>query len=344
MVRSSQQSITKRKRKSNDLIWARDGLYEHPAYLLENCNEDDDTTKSDKVWVEWSSNGTIACIPKSRISSTDLSSRRRRSNNDDNNDTSSSDGIQQIIVEGCGMPEINGTYARNETSQRGLVHSADDRGASVFSKKGEWKGEEVDFVIYRTSSDWWWQWCISIGYDILLYKTKDNTYAPHMPPPPLHGWEVMGSGVDPAPTIKYKRQIATDNITSSVSSKVKKEETYGGDTDNEDKKIAVAAVPTPVVSSQLKKGKYDEDTDEDIAPDPVESTRVSVKAEAEEDTDKDEGPAPDSMESSQLKKEENDEESTDDEYEDTTALYQVQSCHFVKVKEKKKGRIQTRKV
>ena len=56
MVRSSHQSNTKRKRKSNDLIWARDGdhIQEHPAYILENCNEDDDTTNSDKVWVEWS--------------------------------------------------------------------------------------------------------------------------------------------------------------------------------------------------------------------------------------------------------------------------------------------------
>jgi len=85
MVRPTQQISTKRKRQSNDLIWARDGdgenAQEHPAYLLENCNEDDGVltcNNNDKVWVEWSSNGTIACIPKSRLSTSGLSPRRSR--------------------------------------------------------------------------------------------------------------------------------------------------------------------------------------------------------------------------------------------------------------------------
>jgi len=232
MVRPTQQSSTKRKRKSNDLIWARDGDHknaqEHPCYLLENnCNKGAPSDNNDKVWVEWSSNGTIACIPKSRISTTVLSSRRSRRNdtkqtgdeqtatnkkqkkrapskkrsskgqskpiNDNNNATLNEDedkqqkkrapprkrlngGLstllskrkkhttvgnssnttnaipKQILVEECGVPEVNGTYDLRVDDARTDGLSVDESDAPVYSKKGIWQGTAVDFEIYRTAS------------------------------------------------------------------------------------------------------------------------------------------------------------------------------------------------
>ena len=359
MVRPTQQSSTKRKRKSNDLIWARDGDHknaqEHPAYILENCNEEvtsKNDNDDDEVWVEWSSNGTVACIPKSRISTAGLSSRRRRTTNNDTKQPAVNDVQQtisneqknapskkqsndsqsksinnstaatlkkvedsklddkriphQILVEGCGIPEMNGTYHLDCGVER------------VYIKSGEWKGEVEDFLVYRSldSHDKHTHWYIGIyrgGYipSARFYKAANNTEQPT-----VNGWTKVDHGVDPAPTLKYVYKTTDNNIASSVSDSTKvkkedstkvKEEMYGGETDDEDKKIA--AVPTPVVSSQLKKKEYDEDTDEDT-PDTVQSTQVKVKEEAGEDTDED--AVPDSVHSAQVKQE-HDEESTDDE-------------------------------
>ena len=372
MVRPTQQSSTKRKRMSNDLIWARDGdqknAQEHPCYLLENLHYCVSAINIDKVWVEWSSNGTIACIPKSRISTTELSSRRRRTtnNNDDTRKSSDNDeqpttnnkqkkrappkkrsnyggqstqkkrttfGIstsninsdtiaipEQILVEGCGITELNGTYNRG----------ADEGAAPVFSKKGTWKGKAVEFEFYRRAN--------ILGYGYWYIGIREGRISPiiffkvsyKMPPPPaavlipkvpsIEGWEKAEYGAYPTPTLAYKYKSNDDNIASSVinNTKVKKEdgtkvkeEMYGGETDEErDKKIA--AVPSLVLSSsQLTTSAYDEDTDEDIAPDPVQSTQLKVKEE-EEDTD-DEGISPDPVESAQIKvKTEEAGEDTDD--------------------------------
>jgi len=488
MVRPTQQTSTKRKRKSNDLIWARDGDHknaqEHPCYLLENnCNEGAPSNNSDKVWVEWSSNGTVACIPKSRISTKGLSSRRRRTNNnnteqasvaekptinntkqkrtpstkrsevDPSTSTSNSNtnAIPELIyLERCGIPEVNGTYYLQVADARedGLsVDNGKDGVAPVYRKKGILKGEK-DIEIYRTASTLgyghWYIGTPSISFYKISYKMPPPLpnrpqrigNIPFLPPiedweraehglyplpktyklihesrrpdqilvegcgipefngiynyyltymdapyymkrdveyfrggavnfriyrdlgqhhrqtwyigidrterfyklvshhvlPPLYGWKVMGKGIDPAPTLKYVCKTRDDSITSSVSdsAEVKKEDTkvkeemYGGETDEEeDKKIA--AVPSLVSSSsQLTTSAYDEDTDDDVAPDPVQSTQLKVKEE-EEDTDN-EGISPDPVESAQIKiKTEEAGEDTDDE---APAPDQIQSSQM----------------
>ena len=474
MVRPTQQTSTKRKRKSNVLIWARDGDHknaqEHPCYLLENCNEEEGAPSNDEVWVEWVSNGTVACIPKSRISS-GLSSRRRRVNNKDtkcpasndniskqkhvpstkrsmsiggksisNNDSttatlnddrpptieqkkrrapprkrtnggrltalinkklskgnsintkqskkrapprkppnwpsatnyyaklvhatstkrsvdgqskpinstdtsltqneSSKDIPNYVLVEGCGITELNGTYNLADT---------DDKGAPVFCKRGKWMGNVTDYTIFRErnklGNDYWYigifsltpgtlgylgHWYIGIRPNltpsIRFYKAANNTERP-----PPDGWKVMGQGkeiqgrwgygINPPPTLRYVYKTTDNIVSSSVSDETKvkmedstkvKEEMYGGETDDEkDRKIA--AVPSLVSSSsQLTKSAYDEDTDDDVAPDPVQSTQLKVKEE-EEDTDE-EGTSPDPVESAQIKvKTEEAGEDTDDE-------------------------------
>ncbi len=67
-------------------VWAREGDHdtakEHAAYLLQSCDVPrSEGNEDDYVYVRWASTGTIQCIPKSNISSTeedDLSHRRRR--------------------------------------------------------------------------------------------------------------------------------------------------------------------------------------------------------------------------------------------------------------------------
>jgi len=332
MVRPTQQTSTKRKRQSNDLIWARDGdqknAQEHPCYLLENCNEEGapSDNDNDKVWVEWSSNGTVACIPKSRISTTGLSSRRSRRNdtkrpvvpstkrsnnsqsksknnsttatlNEDEDSESDDERIpDQILVEGCGISEVNGTYDR-------IAYKMYGSNSPVFNKKEIWKGEVKEFVIYECSTNTHCgQWYIGIlerhtslsPISFYFYEVRHRNDPQQISQcldgkiplinlliPPVNGWTKIEHGVDPAPTLKYIYD-AIDN-SSSISDSIKKEDTtkvkeemYGGETNNEeDKKIA--AVPSLVSSSQLTKSAYDEDTDEDIAPDKVQSSQVKVK-------------------------------------------------------------------
>jgi len=352
MVRPTQQSSTKRKRKSNDLIWARDGDHknaqEHPCYLLENnCNEGAPSNDNDeKVWVEWSSNGTVACIPKSRISTTGLSSRRKRTNTKQpvvnnvqqttsnkqkkrapprkrsngglstllskrkkhstvgNSTTNSNSNItiaipEQILVEGCGIPEVNGTYELQvDNARRTDGLSVDEGDVPVYSKKGIWQGKVVDFEIYRTASRLGYgHWYIGTRYKLLpsvSFYTISYKRPPPLPNrpqrigkipfmPPVEGWERNDYGeayraYNPLPTLTYKYKSEDDNITSSVSdnNKVKTEDSTKVKEDNEeDKKIA--AVPTAVVSSQLTKSAYDEDTDDDVAPDPVQSSNLKSK-------------------------------------------------------------------
>ena len=103
---SSSMTSPSRKRKqsgnnkippNSTFVWARDGTgagaQEHPAYLLSspppssashsltvNVDNNDDINHNDGgefVWVQWASNGTVSRIPKSNVTSTELSSRRR---------------------------------------------------------------------------------------------------------------------------------------------------------------------------------------------------------------------------------------------------------------------------
>jgi len=211
----------------------------------------------------------------------------------------------EILVEGCGIAELTGTYQLSS-----------GRGPPVFSKKGIWQGKEVYFDISH-GPRYWTISTIGPGWHFSFYRSNiNNGWEWEALPPPVNGWVVMSSGVDPAPTLKYIYEATSSSVSDSIkvqnedSAKVKEEE-YGRETDGEEDK-EIAAVPTPVVSSQLKKSVYDEDTDDDISPDPVKSSQVKVKDEIEEDTDDD--TAPDQVQSTYVNKvKEELEESTDEE-------------------------------
>jgi hypothetical protein len=124
----------------------------------------------------------------------------------------------KIKVEGCGIPEINGTY-----KQCGLYHDK-----PKFSKKGSCDGEDAEFTIYNFRWDgtfYWWisfednseflrhchseirilrgssdQRCvhISTGSEIDFYKVR--TF-PDADLPHRDGWELSDRGVDPPPCI-----------------------------------------------------------------------------------------------------------------------------------------------
>jgi len=105
-------------------------------------------------------------------------------------------------------------------------------------------------------------------------------------------------------------------------------------------------VPTPVVSLDLKKEEYEEDTDDDIALDQVQSTHVNkVKEELEESTDE-EGIAPDLVQSTHIKTEEAGEDTDDggitsDVKEGEVTLSQIRlNQRRIKLKQKKPGRLQ----
>ena len=57
--------------------------------------------------------------------------------------------VDQIIVDGCGIPQFNGVYT--------LVNGFRQNGALVYTKKGKWGVHVRNCVILRTSSH---SWCI----------------------------------------------------------------------------------------------------------------------------------------------------------------------------------------
>lgn len=75
------------KRKSNDLIWVRVGITNHPAYELQYYNDgktnetgvDTNTAASKSItWVEWASNGKREPINKDQIVKEGLQARKRQ--------------------------------------------------------------------------------------------------------------------------------------------------------------------------------------------------------------------------------------------------------------------------
>ena len=90
----------------------------------------------------------------------------------------------EIIVKGCGTPEVNGTYKRD-----GIY-----RIAPQYSKEGQWQGEAVRIVIQRFITG---QWYIRIkGQNIFFCRSEIKSFTP-----PSCGWNVRAHGVEPPPKI-----------------------------------------------------------------------------------------------------------------------------------------------
>jgi len=105
-----------------------------------------------------------------------------------------------IVVSECGNVELNGRYQK----ECGMYN-----GAPEYTKKGEWKGKEVTFAIFREPSMWY------IGrsnarqgnYEAkerTLFKCESSVFSILLPP--KKGWIIIGTargGVIPAPTLSY---------------------------------------------------------------------------------------------------------------------------------------------
>lgn len=97
-------------------------------------------------------------------------------------------GSLVVVVEGCGLTELNGTFER--------IDCRDD-GCPVYSKEGRWKGKNAEY----------WIWCVSAGvWDITVDSNNGTTtwlYCNHTIPnsetPPENGWTMYRRGKSPAP-------------------------------------------------------------------------------------------------------------------------------------------------
>jgi len=115
--------------------------------------------------------------------------------------------INQVEVEGCGLSEFDGKYTKSE-----VMHQS----APVYSKKGQWKDEEVTFAIFMPSFHTY-NWYIGIwrgdidsggGYNTSFYSSTYDSREDAPPStvvPPENDWEVGGNGVNPAPTCRLIR-------------------------------------------------------------------------------------------------------------------------------------------
>jgi len=127
-----------------------------------------------------------------------------------------SDNFNQVVVEGCGLSDVNGTYNRVP----GVMY----KGAPVYSKKVLHMGtilsdkKAVEYVIYRNSmsfspNNWFisgWKGSVSdidsSPNNVSLYGSPQNA---DCLAPPVNGWKVT-YGCQPAPKISTSSAPATD--------------------------------------------------------------------------------------------------------------------------------------
>ena len=110
--------------------------------------------------------------------------------------------VEQIVVEGSGVPEVNGTYKR--WSHDRLPMGIDKR-CTVFSKGGLWKAEAVNFFIFRDiRSPCWYVSCRKEPKNNLnsetmfYYKSSKNDKLP-----PKSDWNTCGAGRNDPPYLKW---------------------------------------------------------------------------------------------------------------------------------------------
>mmetsp|Transcript_16501 Transcript_16501/g.29933 ORF Transcript_16501/g.29933 Transcript_16501/m.29933 type:complete len:251 (-) Transcript_16501:1214-1966(-) len=114
--------------------------------------------------------------------------------------------VEQIVVEGAGVSEVNGTYKRCQPSYHDFPFSL-DKNVPVYSKSGSWKGNAAKFSIYRQLGYWWVTCgdqdsagaCCSTSTMRSLYgNSRSDTNLP-----PKNDWYVLTEGSIPSPQLKW---------------------------------------------------------------------------------------------------------------------------------------------
>ena len=97
---------------------------------------------------------------------------------------SDSDIPEEVLVEGCGVAGVNGTYKRDT-----YCH-----GSLLYSKNGQWKGQDVRFDIFSLCYPKK-TWFISAQCGVLYLNASDSSV------PPSDGWGLSQYGIAPPPKI-----------------------------------------------------------------------------------------------------------------------------------------------
>mmetsp|Transcript_52634 Transcript_52634/g.111793 ORF Transcript_52634/g.111793 Transcript_52634/m.111793 type:complete len:221 (+) Transcript_52634:103-765(+) len=104
---------------------------------------------------------------------------------------------ERISVEGCGSPEVDGTYERSDRLHNG-VHLYCKRG-------GRWKGKAVKFQLwYEAIDNSWIIGCENKRGKVYFYFARDADSAGL---PPKNGWKILsrgnGNAKEPAPRLNW---------------------------------------------------------------------------------------------------------------------------------------------
>ena len=95
--------------------------------------------------------------------------------------------VEEILVEGAGINEVNGRYIRHS-----LVVSSP---YPSFSRSGEWQGKAVNFKIYHAGLT---SWMISAGSTDFYVNNNSFNFLPTK-----DDWCTCNRGIPPEPELKY---------------------------------------------------------------------------------------------------------------------------------------------
>ena len=225
----NQLSISEKEvKEAQSMLAAAEKRWEVISIDLDSDNEDEKNTKQVN-----SKRRKVSLSPQSNNNNTTAARSTSTSNN--NND----DNVHQVVVEGCGMPTVNGIYTRGrlygdtpmytkpekesdsplDTDRIGIIRSATLGGGY------KW------YIVFLSSGD------TASSY---FYVSEEN--ADRMVPPE-NGWKTMGRGygfrlaIGPAPTCRLLLQnensiIRSSNISGTSVAAGHQSNTNNGQLDN----------------------------------------------------------------------------------------------------------------
>jgi len=97
--------------------------------------------------------------------------------------------VDTILVEGCGIPDVNGTYTWSDELYIG---------ACVYCKQGQWKGKNAWYEMFCEDYVSWKCWVISANISYLYHGPRGGSAEM-----PSNGWN-SEERVNPTPKLKCK--------------------------------------------------------------------------------------------------------------------------------------------